>query len=1001
MAKPATVHDKGFTVLYEALQPSIDLVFVHGFTGHPRRTWTWEKTQGPSTKQAKKRGRDDGPADEARRFKIRKLPFSKSSRNSSVESIPAPSVPEYKHTGRTEDTTGGNVIDSREHRKEIYWPADLACETMPDSRILTYGYDTKIRHAAMGPVSENTVNDHAWDLLCSLEALRRSPNEIHRPILFVAHSLGGIIVKQALRRSRGPTSANTHLHNIFEATVGVLFFGTPHRGADPRNLCHHILTASAPFLGFRVNPQIVNTLMPGAELLQDLRNEFSTMCHEKKWHIVSFQEEYGLKMLFSRKVVDDQSSCLDDPIIETKRHISSNHMDMCRFSGLQDPEYAKVAAAMTFILGRVKDGTQSMSHAHREQALGRRQSQDQSLINEVIRHDLSVVGERPQDPSSPPETRSRGEDAPIRVGDGIDATLKESLVDRLFFSKIDERLTSLTGAQGKTCRWFLTKPEYAAWRAVARQSEDGGFLWIKGNPGTGKSTLMKFLFEEAKQNARDDPSQIILSFFFLARGILEEKSTTGLYRSILHQLLGKAADLKDSLEWMTAYGATGILQNGWHDEALMQTLRHAVSRLDNRSLTIFIDALDECDQSQVIGMVCFFEELCDHARDTDVKLQICFSSRHYPSVVIEKGIEVTLEHEDGHTEDIQQYIKSKLRLGKSKHAESLRSEILDKSSGIFLWVVLVLDILNTEYPNNSVSIKAMRNRLEQIPPGLNDLFEMILTRDGKNLEQLHVCLKWVLFATRPLKPQEFYFAIQLGLGTGSSGYWDQEDVELNQMKTFVRTSSKGLAEVTRNKASEVQFIHESVRNFLLDRYGGDWSDTSGNFEGHCNNMLRNCCLAQLNAPIQQSIDVPDAPSQTRAAEFKEYLNLKFPFLEYLVQNIFPHANNAQQHGMEQDGFLADFPLSCWVTLNNFLERHGIRRYRNSVNLLYILAEKNLAALIRIHPQKTSCFHAGDERYGPPIFAALATGSHQAAQEMLNDLQARARLPDYPMRNLWA
>jgi len=92
-------------------------------------------------------------------------------------------------------------------------------------------------------------------------------------------------------------------------------------------------------------------------------------------------------------------------------------------------------------------------------------------------------------------------------------------------------------------------------------------------------------------------------------------------------------------------------------------------------------------------------------------------------------------------EDIQQYIRAKLRLGKAKHAESLRAEILEKSSVIFLWVVLVLDILNKEYPNSSVSINAIRSRLKQIPPGLNELFEMILARDAENLEQLHACLK--------------------------------------------------------------------------------------------------------------------------------------------------------------------------------------------------------------------------------------------------------------------
>jgi hypothetical protein len=105
---------------------------------------------------------------------------------------------------------------------------------------------------------------------------------------------------------------------------------------------------------------------------------------------------------------------------------------------------------------------------------------------------------------------------------------KQSLIDQLYFTKIDERLISLTAAQGITCRWFLDKPEYKSWHDVAQQPDHGGFLWIKGHPGTGKSTLMKFLFEEAMLNAKGDSSQITLSFFFLARGSVEEKSTIGL-----------------------------------------------------------------------------------------------------------------------------------------------------------------------------------------------------------------------------------------------------------------------------------------------------------------------------------------------------------------------------------------------------------------------------------------------------------------------------------------
>jgi ankyrin repeat protein len=204
-----------------------------------------------------------------------------------------------------------------------------------------------------------------------------------------------------------------------------------------------------------------------------------------------------------------------------------------------------------------------------------------------------------------------------------------------------------------------------------------------------------------------------------------------------------------------------------------------------------------------------------------------------------------------------------------------------------------------------------------------------------------------------------------------------------------------LAEVTRNKASEVQFIHESVRDFLLGKYNSQWSGISGNFVGHGHEMLRNCCLAQLNAPISQGVNIPDPlPLAAEAAELRETINLKFPFLKYSVLNVLRHANGAQQNAIEQGDFLAKFPLQRWIFLNNTLERHNIRRYTESVSILYILAEKNLADLIRIHPQRESCFDIEIERYGLPIFAGLATGSHEAVQAFL-EVQAET-LPQEPL-----
>ncbi|KAM3065727.1 hypothetical protein ACMFMG_010047 [Clarireedia jacksonii] len=616
-------------------------------------------------------------------------------------------------------------------------------------------------------------------------------------------------------------------------------------------------------------------------------------------------------------------------------------------------------------------------------------SADQSAISPSS--DLRCYNEYPQprEFTSPPGTSH-----------GIGADTKQSLIDQLYFAKIDERLTSLTPAQGTTCLWFFKSTEYLSWNDRMQDSEHGGFLWIKGNPGTGKSTLMKLLYDDARQKARGNASQITISFFFLARGTEEEKSVAGLYRSLLHQLFERAPELKERLDWMTSDGARVIERTGWHEQALKQTLTHAVPSLGSRSLTVFVDALDECEKDEVADMVSFFEGLCDCARNSEVRLQVCFSSRHYPTIVIQKGIEIILENQIGHTEDIEQYIKSKLRLGKSKAAEELRSQILKKSSNIFLWVVLVLDILNSEYPDNSISLKKIRERLNQIPRKLSELFEMILRRDERNPEQLQLCLKLVLFAARPLKPAELYFAVQLGLDKESFGHWDRDDIDPEQMNTFVRSSSKGLAEVTRNKASEIQFIHESVRDFLLGKYAGQSPEASGNFVGHSHEILKNCCIAQLNTSVMKTIVAPDPlPKARETADLRNSLYTQFPFLEYAVLNVYRHANHAQHNGMDQERFLADFNMKQWIYLNNIIEKYDNRRYKESASLLYILAEKDLAALVRVHPQGSTCFKEEDERYGAPILAALANGNDEAVKAFM-EIKLRSQAQQSSLHSLY-
>lgn len=77
---------------------------------------------------------------------------------------------------------------------EVFWPRDLLPRRFPEFRIFTWGYDVDIDHAFSG-TSTATVYQHAANLLTDLSDVRTSSEAELRPLFFVAHSLGGIVVK--------------------------------------------------------------------------------------------------------------------------------------------------------------------------------------------------------------------------------------------------------------------------------------------------------------------------------------------------------------------------------------------------------------------------------------------------------------------------------------------------------------------------------------------------------------------------------------------------------------------------------------------------------------------------------------------------------------------------------------------------------------------------------------------------------------------------------------
>ncbi|KAH6673367.1 hypothetical protein B0J14DRAFT_540799 [Halenospora varia] len=88
----------------------------------------------------------------------------------------------------------GQGFDSWTGGKEQIWLKDMLPRKLPDARIMAFAYDHN--STTRKSFSASSISEIALDLLDSLGSKRTTEKDQERPIIFIAHELGGIIVKQ-------------------------------------------------------------------------------------------------------------------------------------------------------------------------------------------------------------------------------------------------------------------------------------------------------------------------------------------------------------------------------------------------------------------------------------------------------------------------------------------------------------------------------------------------------------------------------------------------------------------------------------------------------------------------------------------------------------------------------------------------------------------------------------------------------------------------------------
>lgn len=230
-------------------------------------------------------------------------------------------------------------------KTQILWLRDLLPEPLNIARVLTFGYDARAT-SFYGDGSADRIQQHAQTLVADIQADRSLEDCVERPIIFICHGLGGIVVKKALGYSSTRTSNHVeHLHSIFVSTYAVLFFGTPHHGTDKGAWLALAEHNNGLAQGRASNDsQLLSAIGKDSETLQAITDHFTTIM--KQFRIFFFWEEVEMDLCNQKGYVVDETSAA--PIIDNTERagIYANHAEMVRFSDRQTSSYRTVVEAL-------------------------------------------------------------------------------------------------------------------------------------------------------------------------------------------------------------------------------------------------------------------------------------------------------------------------------------------------------------------------------------------------------------------------------------------------------------------------------------------------------------------------------------------------------------------------------------------------------------------------------------------------------------------------------
>ncbi|XP_044762041.1 protein SERAC1 isoform X3 [Coccinella septempunctata] len=328
-------------------EPKVDVVFVHGLLGGVFFTWR-QRTKTDLTIGLMGKGpHSSQPRNEESLSQTLFMPGIRKKSKKTIESS-EPRTMQYIRDFEEEDmneardfevvlddiptagdcaancayTCGGDKLAAAGNADNFTycWPRDWLGDDCRDLRVLGVNYETTLSkwNGCCSHVTEKTnLEEQSAKLMASL--LQAGVGK--RPVVWVTHSMGGLLVKNILCKASG--SSDPGVRRLIDNTRGIVFYSTPHLGSNLATF------NPASQLVLRLSIE-VQDLRENSPLLLDIHKRFLKVLEDSPIRVISFVESkktYFTALKFNFQLVTPESG---NPGVGEYYEIPLDHLGICK-----------------------------------------------------------------------------------------------------------------------------------------------------------------------------------------------------------------------------------------------------------------------------------------------------------------------------------------------------------------------------------------------------------------------------------------------------------------------------------------------------------------------------------------------------------------------------------------------------------------------------------------------------------------------------------------------